>query len=246
MLEGGNAGRNREEAASIGPQRNRWAWGRSGTVLPTRRACHRLTVDRGLPPGYRTGPSVRRPRATALALLACLGAPAVGAQEQPFRTPEAVARRFYDAFQSARWADVAGVLHPEALDLFRYRVLAVVRADGSGSVARRLYDAGPAEVEALSDPSLVAGLMRGVFGYARGMMQAMMTKEVQVLGHVPEEREDGSLAHVVLRSREPLSGTAPSTVSVLTLKRTEAGWRVRWSQELDVVASALVALPTEP
>ncbi len=180
-----------------------------------------------------------------------VGAPATGsAQDFQTESPEAVAQEFYASFQSARWGAMAATLDDQALGLFRLRVLSVLRADATGNVAQQVFGMSPDAVRALEDEALFSGLIRGVFGYAAGMMQAMMTKRVKVMGHVLEAdgdlRDEGdaaTLAHVVLRSREPLSGTAPSTVSVLTLAQDSDGWRVRWSQELDVIASALVAVP---
>lgn len=192
--------------------------------------------------------SARRARRRAVGGVLCLTIvvwlpTAASGQEFPPGSPESVVRTFYGSFQGRRWEAMANTLHPAALDLLRYRVLAVVRADETSSVARRLYDRDRAGVEALDDVHIVAGLMAGVFAFAPGMMQAMLTKRIAILGHVSEDTDDGTLAHVVLRSREPLSGSAPSRISVVTLARSEGAWRVQWSEELDVVASALVAIP---
>lgn len=187
--------------------------------------------------------------------------PTQGLEAQEFEagTPEAGAADFYASFQRGRWADMATTLHPDALARFQNRLLQVVRADASGQVARQVFGAEPDELESMATDALFTRLLRGILGYAPGMMQAMTTKRVAIIGHVMEDpelrasveggAEEGAAsgepsAHVVIRSREPLSGTAPSRVGVLSLARDGPSWKVTWSEELDVIATALVAVPT--
>ena len=171
------------------------------------------------------------------------GTPAL-AQSFEAGTPESGADAFYRSFQAHRWEEMADVLHPEARELFRTRILAVVRGDASGRVAAEVFGSTPDALVAMDTRRLFARLMRGIAGYAPGMLQAMTTKRIRILGHVMEDSDEGSFAHVVLRSREPLSGSAPSRVTLLSMGLDDGVWRVTWSEELDVVASALVAVPT--
>lgn len=192
---------------------------------------------------------------TALAVgMAALNA-SLEAQDFGTGTPEAGAAAFYSSFQRGRWAEMATTLHPDALNLFQDRLLQVVRADATGQVARRVFGAEPSELETMPTDALFTRLLRGVLGYAPGMMQAMTSKRVAIIGHVVEEPEaraavegglpaDSPTAHVLIRSREPLSGTAPSRVGVLSLSMDDGLWKVTWSEELDVIATALVAVPT--
>ncbi len=177
------------------------------------------------------------------------------AQDFESGTPESGAAAFYSSFQRGRWAEMAAALHPDALSLFQDRLLQVVRADETGQVARQVFGVGPAELETMPTDALFTRLLRGVLGYAPGMMQAMTSKRVAIIGHVLEDPEaraavegtlprDSPTAHVVIRSREPLSGTAPSRVGVLSLARDDGVWKVTRSEELDVIATALVAVPT--
>lgn len=177
------------------------------------------------------------------------------AQDFEAGTPESGAAAFYSSFQRGRWAEMAATLHPDALSLFQDRLLQVVRTDATGQVARQVFGAEPAELETMATDALFTRLLRGVLGYAPGMMQAMTSKRVAIIGHVVEDPEaraaleggppGGSpTAHVVMRSREPLSGTAPSRVAVLSLAPDDGVWKVTWSEELDVIATALVAVPT--
>jgi hypothetical protein len=192
--------------------------------------------------------------AASMAAAAAL-AVGLGAQEPEAGTPEAGAAAFYSSFQRGRWADMAASLHPDALASFQHRLLQVVRNDATGRVARQVFDAEPVELEAMSTDALFTRLLRGILGYAPGMMQAMTSKRIAIIGHVIEDPaarasvEAGApsgapSAHVVIRSREPLSGTAPSRVGVLSLAPDDGVWKVTWSEELDVIATALVAVPT--
>jgi hypothetical protein len=178
----------------------------------------------------------------------------VRAQEHTAGSPEAAAHTFYQSFQRGRWADMAETLHPDALDLFRTRLLQVTRNDSSGEVARQVFGSEPAELETMATDELFTRLLRGVLGYAPGMIQAMTGKGITILGHVVETSygpeavaggaaRDGPTAHVVMRTREPLSGSAPSRIAVISLARDGERWRVIWSEELDVIATALVAVP---
>ena len=194
--------------------------------------------------------------AALVVVVLCPGLEA-GLEAQDFEpgSPEASATAFYASFQRGRWSEMARTLHPDALGLFEDRLLRVVRADVTGRVARDVFGAEPRELETMPTDALFTRLLRGILGYAPGMMQAMTSKRVAVIGHVvegPEARaavEGGPpatspTAHVVIRSREPLSGTAPSRVTVLSLALSDGVWKVTWSEELDVIATALVAVPT--
>jgi len=180
--------------------------------------------------------------------------PPVSGQSFAPSSPEYSADLFYQSFQTGQWADLADVLHPDALALFQRRLLSVVRTDESGQVAREVFGVEPSALEAMATDDLFESLLRGILGYAPGMIQAMTGKRVRILGHVVEAEygpeaiqgeaaRDGPTAHVVLRTREPLSGSSPSRVGILSLAQDGTNWKVIGSEELDVIATALVAVP---
>ena len=72
-----------------------------------------------------------------------------------------------------------------------------------------------------------------------GLMHALFDRDDEVLGHVTEA---GDTAHVVYRTTARISG-AVSEVKVMQLARTTAGWRVAWSDELEVLDAALRGIP---
>ena len=77
-----------------------------------------------------------------------------------------------------------------------------------------------------------------------GLMHAIFDRDDRVVGHVTESADS---AHVVYRTTPRISG-AVSEVNVMQLTRTEGGWRVQWSDELQVLDTALrgFARPRRP
>jgi hypothetical protein len=67
----------------------------------------------------------------------------------------------------------------------------------------------------------------------------MYDRDDEVLGHVAEGE---TAAHVVYRTTARLSGAVPET-KVMQLARGPAGWRVVWSDELEVLDAALRGVP---
>ena len=68
-----------------------------------------------------------------------------------------------------------------------------------------------------------------------GLMHAVFDRDDDVLGHVLEAPDS---AHVVYRTMARISGAVPE-VKVMQMGRTEGGWRVLWSDELEVLEAAL-------
>jgi hypothetical protein len=69
---------------------------------------------------------------------------------------------------------------------------------------------------------------------APGLVHALVVRDVEVIGHVPEGQD---LAHVVYRSTADLSGAVPE-LRLMTVKRDGLRWRVLSSQELDILVEA--------
>ena len=69
----------------------------------------------------------------------------------------------------------------------------------------------------------------------RNHLHAIYDRDDEVIGSVSEAADT---AHVVYRTTARISG-AVSEVKVMQLSRTSAGWRVWWSDELDVLDTAL-------
>lgn len=69
----------------------------------------------------------------------------------------------------------------------------------------------------------------------KALVLALFDRDDEVLGHVTEAE---GRTHVVYRTMARISG-AVSEVKVMQLGRTDGGWRVLWSDELEVLEAAL-------
>lgn len=170
---------------------------------------------------------------------------AQGTLAEATATPEGTADAFLRSLRAIRWDATAALLHPATLDRFHQVVTAVVEADTTGQVRATLVDVPGAAVYArLSPEEVFARSVGTMIDSMPGLMHAIFDRDDRVLGHLVEGSDT---AHVVYRTTPRISG-AVSEVNVLQLGRTARGWRVRWSDELQVLDTALrgFARPTRP
>ena len=161
----------------------------------------------------------------------------VGAQtiSEVTETPEGAAELFIRSVRAIRWSTAAQFLAPEALDQFRVTVTMMTDADTTGAVREYLVatdslgllDLPPGEVFSRSIGALIEDMP--------GLMHSIYDRDDDVIGHVPEGQDD---AHVVYRTTARLSG-AVSEIKVMQMRRGPDGWRVLWSDELEVLDAAL-------
>ncbi len=154
-------------------------------------------------------------------------------------TPEAAAGLYLRSIRAIRWSAAAQFLHPATLDRFHDLVTMMAEADSSGGVRRYLTDTdrpGFAELDAATVFDRAVGTM---IDDMPGLMHAFFDRDDEVLGHVSESADS---AHVVYRTTARISGAVPE-VKVMQLSRTAAGWRVLWSDELEVLDAALRGVP---
>ena len=79
------------------------------------------------------------------------------------------------------------------------------------------------------------GRISAVIDDMPGLMHALYDRDDHVIGSVAE---NGETAHAVYRTTARISGAVPE-VKVLQLRSTPDGWRVLWSDELEVIQAAL-------
>lgn len=150
-------------------------------------------------------------------------------------TPEAAAELFVRSVRSIRWGTAAQFLHAETLDRFRVVVTMIADADSTGSVRRYLADVDSAQFAALDAEVVFERSIGAMIDDMPGLMHALYDRDDRVLGHVLESPDS---AHVVYRTTARISG-AVSEVKVMQLTNTPDGWRVRWSDELEVLDAAV-------
>lgn len=161
----------------------------------------------------------------------------VGAQTlaEVTATPEDAATLFLRSVRAIRWRTAAQFLHPVTLDRFRMTVTLMADADSTGQVRRYLTDTDAAGYANLTAAQVFDRALGVTIDGMPGLMHALFDRDDRVLGHVSEA---GDTAHVVYRTTARISG-AVSEVKVLQLTGTPDGWRVFWSDELEVLDAAL-------
>lgn len=150
-------------------------------------------------------------------------------------TPEDAAELYLRSLRAIRWSAATQFMHPRTLARFRQVVDAIAEADTTGQVRRTLTDTDAPAYARLDDAEVFARSIGTMIDSMPGLMNAIYDRDDAVLGHVPESPDS---AHVVYRTTARISG-AESEVYVMQLTRTEDGWRVRWSDELQVLDTAL-------
>jgi hypothetical protein len=173
-----------------------------------------------------------------LLLLALLLGPRPGTAqslEELTATPDAAAELFIRSVRGIRWSAAAQFMAPSALDHFRVTVTMMADADTTGSIREYLVDTDSSGLAVLPEEEVFARSIGVLIDDMPGLMHALYDRDDDVIGHVPEGPDD---AHVVYRTTARLSG-AVSEIKVMQLRRGAAGWRVAWSDELEVLDAAL-------
>lgn len=154
-------------------------------------------------------------------------------------TPEDAARAFLRSVRAIRW-DVAGrFLHPATSERFALVVQYISDPDSTGRVRDYLVGTDSAGLAAMPPPEVFARAVEATVSDMPGLMHAVFDRDDAVVGHVAEGTDS---AHVVYRTTARISGATPE-VKVMQLARTPDGWRVLWSDELEVLEAALSGVP---
>jgi len=149
--------------------------------------------------------------------------------------PDSIATEFQSALRAVAWRAAVARLHPDALEDFHYRMSLLVEMDTTRAPLEKLYPRGGLEIyRRKSAEEVFLRVMEVLSEDAPGLVHALVVREVEVIGHVPEAPD---LAHVVYRSTADLSGAVPE-LRLMTMKRDGDRWRVLSSQELDILVEA--------
>jgi hypothetical protein len=184
-----------------------------------------------------TVPTHRTGLAWALALVLAAFPRPVPAQTLPelTATPEAAAELFIRSVRSLRWGAAAQFVDSETLGLFRDVVTMITEPDRSGDLLDYLTGTDTSAYPALDAPEVFSRALTALTGDMPGLSNSLYDRDDEVIGHVAEGTDS---AHVVYRTQPRLSG-ALSEVKVMEMRRGPDGWRVLWSDELDVLEAAL-------
>ncbi len=157
-------------------------------------------------------------------------------------TPEEAAELFLRSVRSIRWGTAAQFIHADPLVRFQEIVTMVSAADSTGDLREYLTGTDAAGYTSLDAATVFDRSIGAMIDDMPGLMHAIFDRDDEVLGHVPEATDT---AHVVYRTTARISG-AVSEVKVMQLVRTASGWRVYWSDELEVLDTALRGVGRRP
>lgn len=176
--------------------------------------------------------------AAATLVLAPRGAEAQTAAEVT-ATPEAAAELFLRSVRAIRWGTAAQFVDPATLERFDSTVTMLSDADTTGDVRSYLTGTDSAGLAALDAAEVFDRSIGTMIDDMPGLMHSIFDRDDEVLGHVLEGPNE---AHVVYRTMARISGAVPE-VKVMQMRRGPDGWRVRWSDEFEVLDAALRGVP---
>lgn len=154
--------------------------------------------------------------------------------------PDSTAVLFLRSVRAIRWRAAAQFIHPATLERFRDVVGYMVNTDSTGALLKEFTGASSdAALRALAPAVVFDRAVRRMVDDMPGFMHSLFDHDDHVIGHVMEGADS---AHVVYRTIERLQGAQPE-VRVIQMARTPEGWRVLWSDELEVLEAALRGIP---
>jgi hypothetical protein len=171
-------------------------------------------------------------------ILAVLGscAPASAQSVAELTTsPEEASELFLRSVRSIRWSAATQFIDSETLDRFRLTVTMIADADTTGESRAYLVDADSLGMQSLTAGEVFDRAIGVMIDDMPGLMHSLYDRDDEVLGHVAEGPDE---AHVVYRTTARISGAVPE-VKVMQMRLGPDGWRVRWSDELEVLEAAL-------
>lgn len=162
---------------------------------------------------------------------------------QVMDTPEEVAAKATGAFARGDLQTFAALVDPLALREFHDSLTEVLDAvdrapkgDPRRGQLERFLGAGPKKLRKLDARRFFIQFMRGALDEAPMLAEAMSGTEYETLGHVLEPEE---VAHVIARYRMSVNDIAITETTVVSLRRTEAGWRLLLSDNVQGLVQAL-------
>jgi len=154
-------------------------------------------------------------------------------------TPESTAETFLRSIRAIDWNTSAMLVDDAALERFRNLVTAMADADSTGAVRDYLTGTDSAGLAALTSSVVFDRAIGVLVDDMPGLMHSLYDRDDEVIGHVLESTDS---AHVVYRTTARISG-AVSEVKIIQMSRIGGGWRVLWSDELEVLDAALRGIP---
>jgi hypothetical protein len=156
-------------------------------------------------------------------------------------TPEDVAKRAVAALKEDRLDDFAKAMHPEALKSFKAALVSIAEVADKGGQGKEILGLFKGvddldELKKLDDVPFFVFFYRGITRVQPALKQALAGAESQIIGHVLEGKDT---AHVVHRMTVTVDGTKVSKTDVISLKKTDTGWGMLLSGDLENMTTML-------
>jgi hypothetical protein len=156
-------------------------------------------------------------------------------------SPEAVAKRAMEALKEDRLDDFAKAMHPDALKELKSVMVSVVEAAEKGGQAKDLLALlGNAkssdDLNKLDEQKFFVVFYRGLTRSQPKLKEVLSGAEIKVLGHIMEGTDT---AHVIHRMTMTVEGTKVAKMEVISMRKTESGWGMMLTGDLENVAKAL-------
>jgi hypothetical protein len=173
--------------------------------------------------------------------------PAVSAQAEQ-DTPEAVAKAYIAATQTADWAKAASFMHPDSLAQVKKMFEPIFAQEKELKAVGPLFGVkSRAEFDQVSGAQVFEKLMSEYGRMVAGFDKLMSKPSFEIVGQVAETPD---LVHLVYRAQKPLYGYGLHTtgftnyvtytkLEVMTLKRYESAWRLTLPSEFEMMAQLL-------
>jgi hypothetical protein len=158
--------------------------------------------------------------------------------EKKDEPPEPAVKKALAALREERFEDFAKAMHPDELKDLKKSLMAaltVAAKEGREKQFLRLMKAKSIDdLKDLSDVQFFASLTSNMFRLDMTIKQTFGAAEADLIGNV---REGKNVAHVVCRVKMKIEGVPTTHMDVVSVKKTDDGWRLLLPSQVEVFAS---------
>ena len=141
-------------------------------------------------------------------------------------TPENICKSYFDLLKNQQWDEISGLYDPTALRDFREMMsfLIEIPDEESQEILAQFFGPGTTKVslKTMPDDLFFSSFLKATMSLAAQFGQFDF-KKIDVLGSVPE---GANLRHVVTRTITEMGEMSLETMSVISFKKTNEGWKI--------------------
>ena len=154
-------------------------------------------------------------------------------------TPENISKSYFDFVKNQQWDEIGGLYDPMALRDFREMMsfLFEMPDEESQQVLVQFFGPGTtkASLKAMPDALFFSSFLKTTMSMA-AQFGKFDFKKIDVLGSVPEGT---NLRHVVVRTITEMGEMSMEQISVISFKKTNAGWKILMEAKFKGMAQQL-------